>query len=74
MILDGQTSQNSQSQQDTNSEFGSEMSADSRKRKRRRKNFIKRNKEVCKFTAISSYESEFQQVPYVKLQDFSYIN
>lgn len=53
MILDGQTSQNSQSQQDTNSEFGSEMSADSRKRKRRRKNFIKRNKEVCKLTAIS---------------------
>uniref|UniRef100_K1Q6G6 Fibrous sheath-interacting protein 1 n=1 Tax=Magallana gigas TaxID=29159 RepID=K1Q6G6_MAGGI len=45
---DGQTSQNSQSQQDTNSEFGSEMSADSRKRKRRRKNFIKRNKELAK--------------------------
>lgn len=54
MILDGQTSQNSQSQQDTNSEFGSEMSADSRKRKRRRKNFIKRNKEVCKLTVIST--------------------
>lgn len=54
MILDGQTSQNSQSQPDTNSEFGSEMSAESRKRKRRRKNFIKRNKEVCKLTAIST--------------------
>lgn len=54
MILDGQTSQNSQSQQDTNSEFGSEMSAESKKRKRRRKNFIKRNKEVCELTAIST--------------------
>ncbi|XP_056021302.1 uncharacterized protein LOC125652330 [Ostrea edulis] len=34
--------------QDTSSEFGSEMSAESKKRNRRKKNFIKRNKELAK--------------------------
>lgn len=41
--IDGATSQN---HSDTHSEHGSEMSTESKKRKHRRKNFIKRNKEV----------------------------
>ncbi|XP_062595458.1 uncharacterized protein LOC134256814 [Saccostrea cucullata] len=46
----GSGAQNSQTgaQQDTNSEFGSEMSANTKKRKHRKKNFIKRNKELAK--------------------------
>nr|XP_022328864.1 fibrous sheath-interacting protein 1-like [Crassostrea virginica] len=42
---DGATSQN---HSDTHSEHGSEMSTESKKRKHRRKNFIKRNKELAK--------------------------